>query len=244
MKVYGVNAAKALFERRAQDIIRAYVTTPKMKDFGTLLKWCAANKKAYHVLTEPELERVSSSVHHEGVVLVAKEPQRLGDKDLRARLAALPPKCALVWLDGVGNPHNIGAILRLMSHFGAPLVLGRQGELPNLTPALARIAEGGIEHVTFAALAQPTDAVAELKAAGFKLIVTAASADRPLFQAELPNRVVFVLGNESTGVSSALNAAADGRVSIPGTGAVESLNVSHAAALCLGEFWRRQAPAR
>jgi TrmH RNA methyltransferase len=244
MKVYGLNACRALWQGRAADIVRVYLSEARLKEFGPLLKWCAQKKKAYHVLNQEELEKVSQSVHHEGVVFVAKEPARLNDDSLGVRLEMLPKTSALLLLDGVGNPHNVGAIMRVGAHFGAEIAIGPAAGFPRMTPSAARMAEGGMEHVTIAAIKSLPGALKMLRGAGFTLVAATGDAKDSLYAAPLPERVVFAVGNEMDGLSDAVRTAADRLVKIPGTGAVESLNVSVAAGLFLGEYWRqRKAPA-
>lgn len=239
MKVYGVNASRALWQNRASDIVRVYCSEALAKEFGPLLKWCATQRKAYHVVPDVELEKVSASVHHEGIVLIAREPKRLGDEELIARAETLPRVCPMLFLDNVANPHNIGSMMRISAHFGAPIAMGRAEDLPRLTPSAARMAEGGMEHVTLAGLEKPGATIERLKKAGYALIATAGDGDVDLYQAKLPPRAIIAVGNEVRGISASLRKAADMVVRIPGTGVVDSLNVAAAAGLVLGEHWRQ-----
>jgi len=243
-KVYGLNACAALWHHRADSIIRVYVTPERMREFGPLLKWCAKQRKTYHVLAAAELEKVAQSVHHEGVVFLTLAPPRLSDEQLLARLPKLlGPQC-LLFLDGVQNPHNVGSITRVAAHFGVPYILGPDHLLPRLTPAATRIAEGGMEHVGFVGLSDPRGTLAELRQHGFKIIVTSSHATDSLYTKPLPERSILILGGEVEGASPQAMKQADEVRAIPGTGLVESLNVSVATGLCLGEFWRAHAPQR
>lgn len=244
MKVYGVNACRALWQNRAADIVRVYVAESRAKEFAALLKWCAAQRKAYHVVPELELEKVSASVHHEGIVLLTREPKRLDDAGLLAKAEALPAVCSMLFLDNVANPHNIGSMMRIAAHFGAPLAIGRKEDMPRLTPSAARMAEGGMEHVTIASMASPGATIEQLKKQGFALIAAAGDGDVDLYHTKLPPRAIFAVGNEVRGISDTVRKAADLVVRIPGTGAVESLNVAAAAGLVLGEFWRQHKGAK
>ena len=238
MRVYGVNACLALWQQRAAAIIRVYVTRDQMTQFGPLLKWCSKHKKAYHIVEAEDLAKVAQSVHHEGVLILAQVSSALGDDECLKLLAARRGPCALLYLDGVQNPHNVGAIVRLAAHFGVPMILGAEGQLPGLTPAAARIAEGGMEHVRLAILKKPKAVVTELKAMGFKLIGTSSHVSESLYSRPLPDKVIFVIGGEVEGASERLLAFCDEVRAIPGTGHVESLNVASATGVCLAEHWR------
>ncbi len=239
MKIYGVSAALALWESRASDIIRVYIAENRLKEFGGLLKWCAKQKKAYHILTPKELEAVSGSVHHEGVVFIAKSRLELEDEEFYLALEKLPKSCLLVYLDGVQNPHNVGAIMRTAAHFGVPYLLGKKGNLKSIGSAGYRIAEGGAEHCQLVTLSDPKKAIDTLRAKNFKILATDANADHALGQSPLPERVLFILGGEVEGVSDLMLGRSDLTVRIPGTGHVESLNVSVATGILMSHFFAK-----
>jgi TrmH RNA methyltransferase len=103
-----------------------------------------------------------------------------------------------------------------------------------------RVAEGAAETVPVCDLAEPAADLGRLKREGWRVVVTTSHAGEPLYAAALPERTVLVLGSEGEGVSREVDRLADLRVRIPGTGAVESLNVSVACGVALGEIWRRR----
>ena len=150
------------------------------------------------------------------------------------------PQCAL-WLDGVGNPHNLGAILRSAAHFGVAAMLLPKHSTLALSGAAARVAEGGAEAVPLVRLGRDDNAIAQLRGAGFTLAATVVHGGSDLFATALPQRLVYVIGAEGEGMIAELAAACDLRLSIPGTGAVESLNVAAATAVLLAQ-WKRQLP--
>src|SRR5690606_8688382 len=116
--------------------------------FSDLLTWCAKNKKSYHVVKENDLERLASSVHHQGVCVVAKRRTKLYFSRFLQELKHSPAALTLLFLDGVENPHNLGAILRTANFLGVKYILGEKGRLPRLSPAAVRTAEGAAETVT------------------------------------------------------------------------------------------------
>lgn len=234
LRLYGLNALKAVFAKRPQAIRKLYLAEARIPQLQPLLKWCVANRVGYRVVEEGDLQKLAASAHHEGVVaeVLRDEPQ-----SLTAWLRDLPagPQCAL-WLDGVGNPHNLGAILRSAAHFGVAAILLPKHSTLALSGAAARVAEGGAEAVPFVRLGRDDNAIAQLHGAGFALAATVVRGGTDLFKAELPQRLVYVLGAEGEGMSAELVAACDMRVSIPGSGAVESLNVASATAVLLSKW--------
>jgi TrmH RNA methyltransferase len=236
LRLYGLNAVRAVFARRPQAIRKLYLAQARIPQLQPLLKWCVAHRIGYRVVEESDLQKLAASAHHEGVVadVLREEP-----RPLSSWLRTLPsgPQCAL-WLDGVGNPHNLGAILRSAAHFGVAAVLLPKHASLALSGAAARVAEGGAEAVPLVRLGREDNALAQLHGAGFALAATVVTNGDDLFATSLPARLVYVIGAEGAGMNPALAAACDLRLSIPGTGAVESLNVAAATAVLLAQWAR------
>ena len=195
----------------------------------------ARRRLPYRVVGDAELMKVAGSQHHEGMCVVVSPRRPLEEAAFFARL---PNVARMVYLDAVENPHNVGAVLRTAAHFGALALAGSRDRLPTPSGATARVAEGGAEHVPMLRWADPLGSLAAL-APRFTLVATAHDASQSLYQADLPERCVFLLGAEGQGLSREVRALAKFAVAIPGTGAVESLNVSVAAAILLAEHYRR-----
>jgi TrmH RNA methyltransferase len=243
VKLCGFNACMAAFRWRAESIVRVYVTEARVKEAGPLLHWCAQHKLAYKVVGDEELSRVAESTHHEGVCLLVKEkrPRTFGELMERLRKDR-SPRC-LLGLENVGNPHNLGAILRVCAHFGVSDVVCL-GDTPHkLSAALARTAEGGAESVELIHLMEPAMALSALKKEGVAVLATSHLGKMPLYKTALPARCLLLLGSENQGLSKPLMDSADGVISIGGSGSVESLNVACAATAVLGEFWRQHKAA-
>jgi TrmH RNA methyltransferase len=217
-RLYGLNAVRAVYARRPQAIRKLYLAQARIPQLQPLLKWCVANRIGYRVVAD----------------VLRQEPQ-----PLTTWLPELAdgPQCAL-WLDGVGNPHNLGAILRSAAHFGAAAVLLPKASTLALSGAAARVAEGGAEAVPFVRMGREDNAMAQLRGAGFALAATVVRGGADLFATALPQRLVYVLGAEGEGMDAGLASACDLRLSIPGSGAVESLNVAAATAVLLAEWSR------
>jgi len=232
---HGVRACEAIFARRPHEIVRVYVAETQKKRWGPLLSACAKDRKGYQLVGSDNLARLTGSLHHEGIAILAKAIRRWSLADLLAALDAMEATGPLIYLDGVQNPHNLGSILRTAAHFGAAAILGKQGELPPLSPAAVRVAEGAAEFVRVCDVADPPVDLARLKKAGYKVVTASSGRGESLYAAKLTKKSVLVLGSEGHGVSKAVDAVADKRVQIPGTGAVESLNVSVACGILLSE---------
>ena len=236
-RIYGLNACLALYAQRPQDIRKVWLLESRIPKLKGVLAFCVKHRLGYTIVDDLDLEKLSGSAHHEGVCFSAMPRE---EQSLSAWLRDLPrgPAIAL-WLDGVGNPHNLGAILRSAAHFGAAgVLLPKHSELA-VSGAAARVAEGGAEQVPMVRLGRSDNAIAQLKSAGFELAATIVRGGRSLYSLDLPERLVLVMGAEQLGVAEDMANAAAVKLGIPGSGKVESLNVASATAVCLGE-WLRQ----
>ncbi len=237
VKICGLNACLAIFARRREDIVRAYVTRPRMPQAAELMSWCADARRAYHIVTDEDLEKLTQSSHHEGICLLVRRPEMpklsfFADRESRSK----GPSCLLL-LENVGNPHNLGAIVRVAAHFGVSGILAA-GDTASLSAAVHRTAEGGLEHVPVIRIGDPVAAVALFRESGYTSVATSSHTGETLGQSPLPGKTLFLLGSENEGLTPRLLAAAAQCVRIPGTGAVESLNVATATAVLLAEFRR------
>lgn len=240
MKVSGVNAVLALWRARPADIVRIHLREDRTRELAGVLHWCATQKVAYHLVLDEDLDKLSESTHHEGVVALCRLPPLVDDAGLLSRLDQRDRKReVLLWLDGVGNPHNVGALLRTAAHFGVAAVIGIEGEMPGISQALLRVSEGGAEQVPISRLSDPGGTLDRLRERGYLLFGTDSRAGNALYGGRLPDRLLIALGNEGQGLSSRLSRHCDRVLHVPGTGQVESVNVSVAGALMLGEWWRQ-----
>lgn len=240
IRLYGLNAVHAVFVNRPGAIRKVYLLESRIAALKPLLAWCVKNRVGYRVVEESDLDKLASSNHHEGVVADVLKREPLGFDAWLAQSNA-PARCA-IWLDGVGNPHNFGAILRSAAHFGVEAILLPENSTLQLSGAAARVAEGGAEAVQLVKLPAAHEALQQLRVAGFTLAATIVRGGDDLFAQTLPRKLVYVMGAEGEGMDVDLAAQCDARLSIPGSGAVESLNVAAATAVFLSE-WRRNLSA-
>lgn len=240
-RLYGVNACLAAFAKRPQDVRKVYLTEARIATFKPVLAWCVQNRLGYRVVETSDLDKLTGSRHHEGVCFdVRRRDAVMLDEFLGAQTDQKTPSL-LLWFDGVGNPHNFGAVLRSAAHFGVAGVLIASDSTLDATGAAARVAEGGAESLAIIRAGETRATVERLQQAGYMIAATVPRDGTSLYASTLPARLVFVLGAESAGMRAALVECADVRLTIPGSGVVESLNVAASAALLLGEYWRQQS---
>ena len=227
--VYGVNAALAVAIHRPESIRRVFHNKARRKVLGPLLKATAAAHRPYREVEDEDLRKLSSSTHHEGVVVVT-DPLQL------APLSALLPaeSAPVIVLDRIGNPHNLGAVLRSAAWFGAAgVVITRDPNQASLSAAAVRIAQGGAELVPVAGVDDLPAALRELAAGGYTVLAAEQHKTARSFKGPAPQPLCLVFGNERDGLSPRVRAACSQSVAIPGTGRIESLNVSVAVGILL-----------
>ena len=236
LRLHGWNACMAAFRRRPQDLRKVYLLQQRLHDLREVLAYCVEQKLGYRIVADDDLQRLSGSQHHEGLCFDTRWPT---PPSLTRLLSTLGPQALLIWLDGVGNPHNLGAILRSAAHFGAAAVLVPSGSGIRLNGAAARVAEGGAEVVPLLAVDDIDGAWRLLRVEQFSTVATVPRGKLSLFKSGLPARTLLVLGAEQTGVSAAMVEHCELQLAIPGSGDVESLNVASAASVCFAEWARR-----
>jgi len=242
-RLYGLNACLAAFARRPEALRKVYLTEARIPALKNVLAWCVKHRLGYRVVEEADLDKLTASKHHEGVCFDLLRTPPLSLDALLTDLPKVPAPSLLMWLDGVGNPHNLGALLRSAAHFGAGGVIVPAGQGLDVSGAAARVAEGAAEIVPFAQASSAADALAALRRQGYAIAATVPRDGTSLYATNLPARLVLVFGAEGQGMSTQMIAAADLRLTIPGSAAIESLNVAASVAVVLGEYWRQQRGA-
>lgn len=210
-----------------------------------MCKALAGAKKIYRCVEPSELEKIAGTVHHGGIVAVVAAPTIAtpGEQDVSRWAAKRTP---VLLLDRIGNPHNLGAVARTAGFFGIRhlvLPMDAQAAVPN--DAAYRIAEGGLEAVEVFRVRNLAAFAYVLAKAGYEVVGAATRGGRPeLIGERSPAKpIALALGNEEHGLSTELAAACTQLITIPGSAAVESLNVSVAAAVLMWElFGRRRKP--
>jgi TrmH RNA methyltransferase len=235
-RIYGENACQAMFQNRPDAIVRAWFVQSVTPRFRDALKWMAANRKAYHVVDEEELTKASGTEHHGGVCFLIKKRNGL---EAETYLQQASAKDCVLALENVGNPHNLGAIMRSCAHFGVQGVILQDTAMLE-SGAAVRTAEGGAEHIKGIDADGFTSVLNQFRDAGYTIVTTSShKGSTKLAEAQLPEKMVLVLGQEGDGLSDSIWEDGDIRLSIGGTGRVESLNVSVATGIMLAEWWRQ-----
>jgi 23S rRNA (guanosine2251-2'-O)-methyltransferase len=184
------------------------------------------------------LDRLARGGAHQGVVAEAEPPGDVGVADLVAAAAPNPP--LIVVLDGIEDPHNVGAILRTADAAGVSGIVRQARHSAALDGVVAKASAGALAHVRIATVVNIARALEELKELDVWTVGLAGEAAERYDQADLTLPTAIVLGAEGAGLRRLVRERCDRLVSIPMAGAVESLNVSVAAGIVLFEARRQR----
>ena len=242
--VFGLHAVAALLEHEPGRVTRLWVLASR-KDARLNRLVDLARKRGVPIneSTRVELDSLAEGARHQGVVAAyAGESAPLGEADLERLLDAVQEGPALVLvLDGVQDPHNLGACLRTADAAGAHAVVAPRDRAVGLTPAVLKVASGAAESVPFVQVTNLARTLRALKDRGLKVVGAAGEAEQSVFAADLSGPLALVMGGEGGGLRRLTREQCDALVRVPMAGTVESLNVSVAAGVCLYEAVRQRS---
>jgi len=187
----------------------------------------------------PRLTQVAGTTAHQGVVAFVASPAALSFDQLATRIMAQRPIPPLVVLDGVKDPRNLGAIIRSAAAFGVGGVIIPERRAAGLTGTVAKVAAGGLEHVSVSEVTNLSRTLDRLKQLGFWVVGADEHAETSCRTFAFPSLLALVLGEEGSGLSPLLARHCDALVSIPVQGPLRSLNVAVAAAVLFYEVMGR-----
>ncbi|MEJ2309785.1 MAG: 23S rRNA (guanosine(2251)-2'-O)-methyltransferase RlmB [Gammaproteobacteria bacterium] len=193
-------------------------------------------------VTRDELDRLAPGINHQGIVVTAAAPAALGEGDLPRILDRAGEPLLILILDGVQDPHNLGACLRTADAAGVDVVIAPKDRSVGLTPVACKVASGAAESVPFI---QVTNLARTMKllADDYRvwMVGTAGESDATLYDMDLSGNLAIVMGSEEKGMRRLTRDNCDALVRLPMSGSVESLNVSVATGVALYEAVRQRA---
>jgi 23S rRNA (guanosine2251-2'-O)-methyltransferase len=187
------------------------------------------------------LDKLAGTSRHQGVVARVEVVAMPHSLDEVIEAVEGPP--LLLVLDGVTDPHNLGACLRVADGAGAHAVVAPKDHAVGVNATVAKVASGAAETVPYIMVTNLARTLNELKDFDIRVIGTSDDAEQTLYDIDLTGPIAFVLGSEGEGMRQLTRKTCDQLVRIPMAGAVESLNVSVAAGVCLFEALRQRAKA-
>jgi 23S rRNA (guanosine2251-2'-O)-methyltransferase len=205
-----------------------------------VLALAARDRVTLHAVERADLERLTEGANHQGVVARAVVPAALDETALEGLLDRLGGQPLLLVLDGVQDPHNLGACLRTADAAGAHAVIAPRDHAVGLTPTVCKVASGAAGRVPYVQVTNLVRTLKRLQARGFWLVGAAGEATTDLYRADLRGPLALLLGGEAKGLRRLTREHCDLLVSLPMCGVVESLNVSVAVGVLLYEALRQR----
>jgi len=238
--VFGWHAVDAVLKREPERLQQVWIQTgrqdKRVKSVTDALDGLGVRWKVVH---RRELDERVSGVH-QGIVAAVAESREWTEDDLLAQLSSSDKPPFLLVLDGVTDPHNLGACMRTADAVGVQAVIVPKDKSASLTPVARKVACGAAETVPFVRVTNLARFLRELKGLGVWLIGTAGEADAGLYQADFKGPVALVMGAEGKGMRRLTREHCDQLINIPMQGHVDSLNVSVATGVCLYEALRQR----
>ncbi len=242
--VFGMHAVSTLLKRRPKEIARLLVVRgrrdPRMQDVLRL-----AQEKHVHwdEVAKDELDRLVEGVH-QGIVACCEMTPEKGEEDLVDLLDAIDGPPFILVLDGVTDPHNLGACLRTADAAGVHLVIVPKDKSAPLNATARKVASGAAEAVPVVRVTNLARTLRELQDRNIWLVGTSGDAPATLYETDLTGPIALVMGAEEKGMRRLTREHCDYLAHLPMHGEVSSLNVSVATGVCLFEAVRQRLAAR
>jgi len=242
--IYGLHAVTAAVKRNAAGVAELYVDAARQDPrVRRLLDAAQSAGIRVHAADARRLDGLARGSRHQGVVAFVEQAALAASVD--DVLEGLSEPALLLVLDGVQDPHNLGACLRVADGMGAHAVIAPKDRAVGLNATVLKVASGAAESVPFVTVTNLARCLRDLKDKGIWVVGAAETGAVGLFESRFHGALAFVMGAEGEGLRRLTLETCDELVSIPMLGSVESLNVSVAAGICLYEARRqRKAPGR
>jgi len=238
-KTFGMHAAKAVLKNHDVPVHRVVMTRRDDRS-KAIRELCERRNIALQSLSREELTQELGHDDHQGVMVEHNLQKIAGQQDLIAHLKSQPEPWLVLVLDGVQDPHNLGACLRSADAAGVHAVIAPTDRSASLTPVVRKVAAGAADSTPFYQVTNLVRTLDQLKQVGVWVFGATDAADAPLYQQDFTGSVALVMGAEGNGIRRLTRDACDGLFSIPMAGTVSSLNVSVATGVTVFEVVRQR----
>lgn len=239
--LYGLHAVKSALRQDAS-LMRVLWVIQGQRNRRVLELVADAKRQGVRVetLAKQAFDERLGDVRHQGVAAISRVPEGLSESGLMKLIETLEEAPFLLVLDGVTDPHNLGACLRTADAAGIHAVIAPRDKSVGLTPVVSKVASGAAERVPFVQVANLARCLDALARQGIFIVGLAGAEDRDLFAADLTGPLAIVMGAEGAGIRRLTAENCDLLLRIPMVGEVESLNVSVAAGVTIFEALRQR----
>ena len=239
--VYGVHAVAALLNNRLRPTKVLYVNQDRLdKRIQDLLELAEKSKVPIERLSQQTMNQRFADVSHQGIVASAGVLPEYVESDLASLLDMSKKPCLVLILDGVTDPHNLGACLRSADAAGVDFVVIPKDKNASVTPVVSKVACGAAESMPLVRVTNLVRAMEYLKQEGVWIYGAAGEASQPLYDIDCKASIALVMGAEDKGMRQLTRERCDGLFALPMLGTVSSLNVSVATGVSLYEVVRQR----
>lgn len=241
--VFGIHAIESLLCRYPERVLALFVMQGRTDErLNSVIKLANQNGITLQAASRKVLDDKSNNAQHQGIVAHVRPAKALTEHDLQDLLDKTSKPLLLI-LDGVTDPHNLGACLRNADAAGAQGIIVPKDKSVSLTCTVSKVACGAAETVPLFQVTNLARTMRSLQEQGIWIVGTAGEAELNLYQADLAGSLAIAMGAEGKGLRRLTRECCDTLVSIPMSGAVSSLNVSVATGVCLFEAVRQRSLA-
>ncbi|ANU37598.1 23S rRNA (guanosine(2251)-2'-O)-methyltransferase RlmB [Vibrio scophthalmi] len=239
--LYGIHAVKAVLEREPERFIEAYVLKGRQDDrLMPILNELQRCGVSIQQMGRKTLDDKAQGANHQGVIARVKPAKQLNENDLDDIIDQHEAPLLLV-LDGVTDPHNLGACLRNADAAGVAAIIVPKDRSAPMTATVSKVACGAAEIVPLIRVTNLARTMRALQEKGVWFVGTAGEATHDIYQAKLTGPLAIVMGAEGDGMRRLTRETCDDLIKIPMAGTVSSLNVSVASGICLFEAVRQRS---
>lgn len=239
--VFGLHAVRAIIKNHPDRLVELYVSKERQDDaVRDIVNQCHATGVRPQWVPKQALEKRSEGGNHQGVVATVHSPPTLTENDLPQLLENATQAGLFLVLDGVTDPHNLGACLRTADAAGVTGIIVPKDKSAQITPTVRKVASGAAESVPLVVVTNLARALRDLQELGVWVYGTAGEATQSVYELDYRGPVAIVMGAEGKGMRRLTRETCDELVSIPLSGSVSSLNVSVASGVCLFEAVRQR----
>lgn len=242
--IYGIHAVKAVLEREPERFIEVYVLKGRQDDrLMPILNDLQVCGVSIQQMTRKTLDDKANGANHQGIIARVKAAKQLNENDIDGILAQHESPLLLV-LDGVTDPHNLGACLRNADAAGVAAIIVPKDRSAPMNATVSKVACGAAEVVPLIRVTNLARTMRTLQEQGIWFVGTAGEATHDIYQAKLTGPLAIVMGAEGDGMRRLTRETCDDLIKIPMAGSVSSLNVSVASGICLFEAVRQRIAAK
>lgn len=239
--IFGLHTIEALIQHHPERIIRLCVALQRSdKKIESLVKSAKRQGITVDYVPRQELDRITEEASHQGVAAFCQKARPYSESDLKNLLENLDMPPFVLVLDGVTDPHNLGACIRSADAAGVHAIIVPKDRAAGITPIVSKVASGAAETVPLIQVTNLVRTLEVLKELGIWIYGAAGEAEQSLYQTDLSGPIAIVLGAEGEGLRRLTREHCDILVKIPMQGSVASLNVSVATGVFLFEAVRQR----